>query len=104
MNQLLIAIAVNWIGMYLLCSVYALWLAKVSKDTVFEGWIWWRGFVPFARWRLVSKKSWFAKLWDGFYGHGLLGHMIHKDAPGKLDDLVVEETIMVSIIPLKRTT
>jgi len=94
---LLIGVASNWIGCYILCSIYCLWLRFISHDVTFEGWIYWRGFIPIARWRLISKKSWFAKLWDKFYGHGLFGHIIHRDEPGSRDDEFVEETIVHEI-------
>ena len=92
--QVLIAAGINWIGCYILCSLYCLWLRFISHDVTFEGWIIWRGFFPIARWRLISKKSWFARMWDRFYGHGLLGHIIHRDEPGKQDDKFVEITIV----------
>jgi hypothetical protein len=66
----------------------------VSGDIVFEGWIIWRRVLPIARFRLVSTKSWYAKLWNKFYGFALFLAMIHRDTKGPYDDEFVEKTIV----------
>jgi hypothetical protein len=69
----------------------------VTKDVKFEGWIFWRGFFPVARYRIISKLSWFGRAWSKWYGHGMLGCIIHRDEVGSYDDKLVEETIVHEI-------
>jgi hypothetical protein len=89
-----IGIGINWLGAWAISWAYALWLWEVSCDVSFEGWIFWRGWFPIARFRLISRYSWYAKLWEKFYGMGLFGVIIHRDQPGLQDDAYVEKTIV----------
>lgn len=90
---LLIAVAFNWVGAYAGSWLIYGWLT-LSGDIKLEGWIWWRGWFPVARFRLISTKSWFARLWDRWYGHAMFGGMIHRDEVGMHDDRWVETTIV----------
>lgn len=88
------AIAANW---YLFAAgswLFVLWLWKVSGDIKFEGWVRWLFIVPVARFRLISTKSWYARLWKKFYGLSLFLMMIHRDEKGDYDDEWVEKTIV----------
>lgn len=85
----------NWHLCFIISWIYVLWLWHISGDIKFEGWVRWRFFIPIARFRLISTKSWYAKLWAKFYGFGgLLLIMIHRDEAGEDDDEFVEETIV----------
>lgn len=87
------AIVINWVGLAILSQLYVR-ILQITGDVKYEGTIWWRGFWPVQRFRLTSKRSWFARAWEGIYGHGLLGAMIHKDEKGAHDDAWVEKTIV----------
>lgn len=95
---MIVALLFNYVGGYIIFGTiswaYTLWLWLLSKDISFEGWVFWRGFIPIARFRLISKKSWFAKAWANWYGHALLGVIIHRDEQGTFDDNHVEKTII----------
>ncbi|KKM97705.1 hypothetical protein LCGC14_1165230 [marine sediment metagenome] len=93
MELALIIVLGNWIGSLLLTWLYVGTLL-LTKDVSFEGWIFWRGWYPIARFRLISKHSWFAKIWSKFYGHALFGAIIHRDEEGPWDDLFVVDTIV----------
>lgn len=88
------AISANWYLFALGSWLYVLWLWKISGDIKFEGWVRWRFIIPVARFRLISKKSWYAQLWQKFYGVGLFLAMIHRDEVGEYDDEHVEKTIV----------
>lgn len=101
MNNLLwydyigIGLILNWGVCIAISWLYVLWLLLISKDIKFEGWITVFRFIPVARFRLISRKSWYAKLWDKFYGFGgLFLAMIHRDEPGEFDNSYVEKTIV----------
>lgn len=87
------SIVINWHLCYFISWIYILWLWLVSDDIKFEGWIYWK-FIPVARFRLISTKSWYAKLWQKFYGFALFLIIIHRDEKGKFDDAWVEKTIV----------
>jgi len=87
-------IVINWHVCLLISWIYILWLWLVSHDIKFEGWVRWRFIIPVARFRLISTKSWYAKLWQKFYGFALLLAMIHRDEKGTFDDAWVEKTIV----------
>ncbi len=89
----LVGIAVNWIGCFALGWVYCSILIW-SGDLRIEGWLFWGGWFPVARTRLISKKSWFARAWQKWYGQSWLGIIIHRDEKGAYDDKFVEETIV----------
>jgi len=91
------AISANWYLPLIITWIYLLWLWKVSGDIKFEGWVRWRFIVPIARFRLISTKSWYAKLWKRFYGFGLFLAIIHRDEKGIYDDAWVEKTIVHEI-------
>lgn len=86
-------VAINWLGClafsWLYCGVLVL-----TGDIRLEGWVWWRHLFPVARFRLVSRKSWFARAWARWYGHALLGCLIHRDEKGDFDDAYIEEVIV----------
>ena len=89
----LIGFAINWVGMFAFSWAYCgilLW----AGDLRLEGWVKWRGWFPVARFRLISTKSWFARAWQNWYGHALLGCMIHRDEKGEFDNEFVEEVIV----------
>jgi hypothetical protein len=88
-----IAFAFNWVGAFLFSWLYIGALA-LTKQIEFQGWIWWRGWFPVARWLLVAQDNWFARAWAKWYGHALMGNMIHRDEPGERDDDWVEQTIV----------
>lgn len=92
-HWVLAGIAINWLGCFALSWAYCGALVW-SGDIQLEGWIWWRGWFPVARFRLISRKSWFARAWERWYGHALLGSMIHRDEKGDFDDWLVDETIV----------
>jgi hypothetical protein len=87
------AVALNWGGFYLVSWGYAAWLWRVSRDIRLEGWGWW-GPLPVARFRLISRKSWYGRLWRRFYGAALLGVMIVRDERGAHDDVFVDSTLV----------
>lgn len=72
---------------------YCLWLWKISGDIAFEGWVFWK-FIPLARFRLISKRSWYARAWARFYGFALFTTIIHRDQIGEWDDAHVEVTLV----------
>lgn len=83
----------NWAGALALSWLYCgLWW--VTGDLRFCGWLFWRGWFPVARFRVVSHDSWFYRAWDRFYGLSLLFCIIHRDEPGPHDSLQVQETII----------
>ena len=90
----LVAISINWLGAWLVSWLYCGWLWLLSKDVKFEGWLFWKGWFPVARFRLISKKSWYAQLWQNWYGYAMFGVMIHRDNKGEQDDAFVEQTII----------
>ena len=94
LEVILLCVLANWAGMILISWVYLGWLWKVSGDVKFEGWVFWRGWLPIARFRLISTKSWYAKLWNKWYGFSFGFTMIHRDVKGTRDDLWVEKTIV----------
>ena len=89
-----IGVLINWGAMVIVSWAYVGWLWKVSGDVTFEGLIYWHGWLPIGRFRLISTKSWYAKLWAGWYGFSLGFNMIHRDVRGTRDDFFVEETIV----------
>ena len=92
-THVLIAIAINWPGCWLASWLYV-GLLQATGDVTFEGWVFWRGWFPVGRFRQISKKSWFGRAWQRFYGHSMLGTLIHRDDPGAWDDDYVEKTIV----------
>jgi hypothetical protein len=83
---------INW-GIPFVCSLlYVLWLRYVSRDIVFVSCMR-AGVIPALRWRLVSKRSWYAKAWQDWYGVGLFCQIIHRDEADTDDDAYVAETI-----------
>lgn len=93
-NIIIWAIVANWGGCLVISWIYVLWLWLISKDIKFEGWVIWRKIVPIARFRLISTKSWYAKLWKKWYGFAMMLAMIHRDEKGPEDDLAVERVIV----------
>jgi hypothetical protein len=73
---LLVAAAVNWLGCWAFSVLYALWLWRLSGDAEYFGVMRWRGFFPVLAFGIVSKKSWFGRIWKKFAGHGLLGAVL----------------------------
>jgi hypothetical protein len=88
------AIPLNWTMPWIISWIYVGWLWKVSGDVSFEGWIYFWKVIPVARFRLISKKSWYAKMWKQWYGFALMLVMIHRDEKGKQDDEFAEEVIV----------
>jgi hypothetical protein len=91
---LLSIFAINWIAPFILSWAYALWLWKFSHDMEFKGWIRVGGIFPVAKFRLISKKSWYAKLWQDWYGMGFMGIVLYRDEPGIYDDAFVKMTLI----------
>lgn len=94
------AIAINWLGCWLFSWIYVGILLRAG-DVIFEGWIFW-GWFPVGRFRQISRKSWFGRMWQWFYGHSMLGVIIHRDEPGSQDDLYVEGTIVHELLGHQR--
>jgi len=90
---LLVVLAANWLIPGVLCWGYVLWLWKISHDIKFMGWKK-VSFIPIAAWKLISKKSWYAKLWNAWKGTGLFMNIIYEDDPGTRDDAFVLKTII----------
>ncbi len=88
----LVAIAINWPGCWLFSWIYVGILLRAG-DVTFESWLRW-GWFPVGRFRQISRKSWFGRVWQSFYGHSMLGVIIHRDEPGSSDDMYVEKTIV----------
>lgn len=89
----LILIPLNWL-LPLVISYSYVGILRLTGDVKFEGWVKWSGFLPVARFRLISHKSWYARAWEGWYGLALMLVMIHRDEKGSKDDDQVEETIV----------
>lgn len=87
-------VVVNWIGCFIISWLAVLWLWFVSKDIKFEGWVTWRSIIKIARFRLISKHSWYAKLWDKWYGLSLFLIIVHRDEVGDHDDMFVEQMLI----------
>jgi len=92
MTILLYVLAINWGLPLIACWTYVLWLRFVTNDVAFVGWerVW---FLPVARWKLVSKYSWYAKAWQDWYGVGMFMNIIHRDEDSTDDDVYVQETV-----------
>lgn len=90
----LLLIPANWLLAWIISWLYVGWLWGISKDVKFEGWIRLWGWLPIARFRLISTKSWYAKIWLNFYGFAMMLIMIHRDEKGQWDDRFVEQTIV----------
>ena len=97
MKLALIIILGNWLGSLLFTWSYV-GILLLTKDVSFESWIFWRGWYPIARFRVISKHSWFAKIWSKFYGHALFGAILHRDEKGPWDNLFVEDTIVHELV------
>lgn len=87
-------LAVNWGILFVASWFYVGWLWLLSGDVEFEGWMVWRNLIPVARFRLVSTKSWYARLWKKFYGMGLFLVVVHRDERGPDDDFIVERVLV----------
>lgn len=90
---ILVSVAINWVGCLALGWTYC-GILILSGDLRIEGWLFWGGWWPVARTRLISKKSWFARAWQKWYGQSWLGVIIHRDEKGSYDDSFVELTIV----------
>ena len=87
-------VGIFWGVPFVISWGYLLWLAHLSHDITFEGILWWRGFIPVARYRLISRRSWYGQMWERWRGCGLFLAMIVKDNEGTHDDQAVEDTIV----------
>ena len=94
MTEIGFVVVMNWFMPLVISYAYAWWLWLVSKDVKFEGWIFVWGWLPIARYRLISTKSWYARAWQKWYGFAMMGLMIHRDEKGARDDALVEEVIV----------
>lgn len=94
MKTLLLIIAANWGLCIGLSWIYICWLWFVSKDIKFDGWSVYRKFLPIARFRLTSTKSWYARAWNNWYGFSMFMAMLHRDEESTDDDELVMQTIV----------
>ena len=90
----LLIVAGNWLVPLVVTWIYVLWLWCISGDIKLEGWVLWAKVVPVARFRLISRRSWYARAWQGWYGFAMMLVIIHRDEKGALDDACVEKTIV----------
>lgn len=90
----LYVVAIYWGIPFVVSVLFMGWLLFLSHDLKFEGYVWLWRFIPVFRFRLISRKSWYARAWEGLYGQAMWMSIIHKDAPGALDDESVENVIV----------
>lgn len=94
MTIALYVVGINWGVPFVASLLFMGWLLYVSHDIKFEGIVWFWKVFPAYRFRLISRKSWYARAWEKFYGQAMFLSMIHRDELGPWDDPEVEETIV----------
>lgn len=94
MTTIMLIVAANWLVPLVVTWLYVGWLWLLSGDIKLVGWVLWAKAIPVARFRLISRRSWYAQAWQGWYGFAMMLAIIHRDEKGSLDDDQVEVTIV----------